>query len=109
MGRGREHIVRAHQYSQTGGIVTGSDGRTVARIMCVKCEKYGHYPDFCSENVQEGATHHIITEELIEEHTDVTNKECKDAHPEEDEVAQANEEAEDVQDNAWGDMVNTWG
>ena len=87
----------------------GSDGRTVAHILCFKCDKYGHYSDFCPENVQEGATHHIITEEIIEEHVDTANEDSQDTPTEEGEVNQADEEAADVQDNAWGDMVNTWG
>ena len=52
-GRGRgSNYTGAFQYAQTEDIVPGSDGRTIARITCFKCNKQGHFADFCPEVIE---------------------------------------------------------
>ena len=52
------------QYAQQNAeIVPGSDGRTVARITCYRCQKMGHFADFCPEVVS-GEQLHINAYEV---------------------------------------------
>ena len=52
--------VTGMQHAQEGEVVSGSDGRTKARITCFRCEKKGHFADFFldietgEEQVEEG-------------------------------------------------------
>ena len=48
-GRGRVGVM---QFTQSPEATPGSDGRTVARITCFKCNKTGHYSDFCPDNIE---------------------------------------------------------
>ena len=51
-GRGGRGYTSGMQYAQQNAeIVPGSDGRTVARITCYRCQKMGHFADFCPEVV----------------------------------------------------------
>ena len=63
-GRGGRGGVSGLHFAQTTDIVPGSDGRTVARIMCYMCNKHGHYSDFCPE-VTEGEQMHMWAYEMV--------------------------------------------
>lgn len=44
-------------------VIPGSDRRTVAQIMCYKCNKMGHYFNICPKNM-EGEVMHINAYEV---------------------------------------------
>ena len=60
-GRGGRAHTSGFQFVQNTEIVAGSDGRVKARIKCFKCDKFGHYSDFCP-TIEDGVARNIITD-----------------------------------------------
>ena len=50
------------QYAQNTKILAWLDGRTIPRINCYKCDKYGHYANNCPDIIT-GEKHAITTDE----------------------------------------------
>ena len=65
-GRGGQNPpITGLQYAQNTEVVPGSDGRCVARITCWKCNKRGHFADFCPETSEStGVQQHNDAEEI---------------------------------------------
>ena len=87
----------------------GTDGRVKPRITCFRCEKLGHFADFCPEGVQEGNTHNIITEEIVEEDINPSNEDLETMQAGEDEGANIEDVEDNDQGDAWVNMMDTWG
>ena len=84
----------------------GTDGRVKPRIPCFRCGKLGHFTDFCPEGVQEGNTYNIITEEIVEEDINTSNKDLETMQAREDEGANIKNVEDNVQEDAWVNMMD---
>ena len=60
-GRERGGSQTSFQFLQASEPVADTDGRIVARIICFKYGKVGHFDDMCSE-IEDGITQNFITE-----------------------------------------------
>ena len=91
-GRGGQQYRSAFQFAQSDSVVPGSDGRTVARTLCFKCQKMGHFADFCPTLV-EGVVQNNIAEEVERENTRAWEQ-SDISEADDDEKESLNEEAE---------------
>ena len=65
-GRGGQQYMNVFQFAQSDNVVPGSNGRTVVRILCFRCQKMGYFADFCPTLV-EGVVQNNIAEEVERE------------------------------------------
>ena len=95
------------QYTQNNTIVPDSDGRTIDRIKCFKCLKYGHYFDFCpnmitGEQIVHDATIIDISQDLEDE---IVNLNSKSANKSEEDLNNTEIVDEIIQDKSDDDSL----
>lgn len=92
-GRGGRGRIGGMQFAQQTEVISGSDGRTIARIKCFKGNKMGHYSDCCPDAV-EGEQMHVDALKII-----ISNNEDVESNDDNEEEVKMLQEEDNKDDN----------
>ena len=101
VAEGGRNCIGGMQFVQNTEVIPDTNGRTVAHMMCFKCNKNGHYSDFCPNKV-EGDQMHINAYKLA----NIDANHGNDDNMQRDTVETHTCDMEDKEDDETSESVN---